>query len=105
MRKLVVEHALDQRNGAAVSRIRVPRDDRVDETGVEERRVVLPVRAAQRCTVEDGVAKVTLVRAMLEKVPAEAEDVVVAEVRAGPIPREQSPVGVPYRAMPRQQPV
>ena len=60
IRELVVQHLADSAHRVAITRVRVPRYERVDERRIEERRVVLPVDAAKCLAVEDGIVEIDL---------------------------------------------
>jgi len=93
VRELVVQHLPHHPHRTAVTRVRVPRHERVDERRIEERGVVLPVRAAKRLAIEDRVVEIDL-RAgswiawnvLFDEPPAEAQHAVVTEPRLRPIP-------------------
>src|SRR2546430_1090475 len=82
--ELVLEHLAHRADGPAVSGVRIPGDQRVDEGRVQEGRVVLPVDALQRLAVEDRIVEEHLRprrripwQAAFDEMAAVAPDVVV----------------------------
>ena len=82
--------------------------DRARREG-KEGRVVLPVRAVQRPTVEHRVVEIDLRSgawvagdAPLDELPPDAQHMVVTEPCLRPVPRQQLSVSIAHGAMPGQ---